>query len=40
MFDLVFTAGGDQSKQSNGSWVVAVVTLVIALKILTYFQKE
>ena len=39
MFDLLFAAG-DQSTQTNGSWIVAVVALVVALKVLTYFQKE
>jgi len=39
MFDLLF-ANGEQSTQSKSSWVVAVVALVVALKVLTYFQKE
>jgi hypothetical protein len=36
MFDLLF-ATGNQSTQTNGSWIVAIVGLIVALKVLTFF---
>jgi hypothetical protein len=36
MFDMFFT-NGDQSTQTNGSWIVAIVGLIVALKVLTFF---